>query len=59
MACVLSTHRSAQEQHAILSRKATNAEESIAPNAELFINLCIEFSSKVPASGYALAPFYP
>ena len=35
------------------------AEEGLAPNAELYINLNLELVGKSPASGYGLRAFYP
>ncbi len=41
-----------------LGRPVAN-EESIAPNAELFVNLNLDIANRPAASGYALRPFYP
>ena len=35
------------------------ADEGLAPNAELFVNLNFEIANKTPASGYGLRAFYP
>lgn len=35
------------------------ADEGLAPNAELFVNLNFEIANKSPASGYGLRAFYP
>ncbi len=35
------------------------AEEGLAANAELYVNLNLEVAGKVPASGYGLRAFYP
>jgi len=39
--------------------RVPSSEESIAPNAELYVNLNLELAGKVPASGYGLRAFYP
>ncbi len=39
--------------------RAAPAEEGLAPNAEVFVNLHLEIANKLTASGYALRPFYP
>ncbi len=39
--------------------RPVSGDESVAANAEVFVNLHLEISTKLTASGYALRPFYP
>jgi len=39
--------------------RTLTAEEGLAPNSELYVNLNLELVGKSPASGYGLRAFYP
>jgi hypothetical protein len=39
--------------------RETGRDDSIAPGAEVYVNLVAETTAKVPASGYAVRAYYP